>query len=138
VDLSAARPLVGTQGGEYGRLFVAIIAIALLSGGCADGSNQRTILVDYKHDEFATFFAHNFPTKVTVAQGDTVVFKQTWTGEPHTVSGGKIADRVLTNGLPWLRFFEAYDGLRARGVALPDNGAVFGPNPPKETWADVL
>jgi plastocyanin len=121
-----------------GRLGVAIVAIALLSGGCAGGSGERTVLVDYSYDEFATFFAHNFPTQVTVAQGDTVVFKQTWTGEPHTVSGGKIADRVLTDGARWLRFFEAYDGLRARGVALPDSQSAEGPNPPKATWAEIL
>lgn len=107
------------------------IASSCLTGG---GGATRSILVDFNHDQFTSFFAHDFPDKVQVHPGDRVVFRQTWTGEPHTVTGGKIVDKVLAKGTLWFPFFHAFDGLRAAGVALPDPN---GP-PPPGTFADVL
>jgi plastocyanin len=72
----------------------ALAALAACGGGgsgSADGET-RTVLVDYNHDEFAAAFLEMYPRNVTVHPGDTVVFKQEWTGEPHTVTMGKLFD----------------------------------------------
>src|SRR5437762_80731 len=117
---------------------VVAIALLLLSSGCVGGgANTRTVLVDFAHDQFTSFFAHYFPDKISVLPGDKVVFRQTWTGEPHTVTGGKLVDRVMSKGALWLSFFHAFDGLRAQGVDMPDTNSehpVFG----DISWADVL
>ena len=64
---------------------LAFCAAMLLIGACGTaGGGERSVFVDYSHDEFASFMIANFPEKVTIAAGDTVVFKQVWTGEPHT------------------------------------------------------
>jgi plastocyanin len=103
------------------RLAIVTAALVLASSGCGLGAegNERTLLVDYSHDEFSSFMLDNFPSDVTVAPGTTLVFKQTWTGEPHTVTGGKLVDEMMKVGGPWFEFFEAFDKLAAEG-ALPD------------------
>lgn len=102
------------------RIAVAVIGLVLVASGCAGGGgNERTILVDYSHDEFSSFMLDNFPGEVTVAPGTTLVFKQTWTGEPHTVTGGKLVDEMMKVGGPWFQFFEAFEAIAAEG-SLPD------------------
>jgi hypothetical protein len=102
------------------RIAIAAAAVVLLTTGCAGGSgDERTLLVDYSHDEFSSFMLDNFPSQVTVAPGTTLVFKQTWTGEPHTVTGGKLVDEMMKVAGPWLEFFEAFDKVAAEG-RLPD------------------
>jgi plastocyanin len=78
------------------------------------------VLVDFRSDEFASFYLYNFPTKVTVRPGDTLAFKQTWTGEPHTITGGTIVSDQVRDGLDWIDFFESFDGMRGKGAAFPD------------------
>jgi plastocyanin len=87
----------------------------MLSTACGLGAsaNERTILVDFSHDEFSSAMFANFPAQVKVPQGATVVFKQTWTGEPHTVTGGKIVDEMMSTGAPWMNFFNNFDKLAA-------------------------
>jgi plastocyanin len=109
------------------RLVVGAVlaAVALVAAGCGGGSGDgggatRQVLVDYSSDEFASFALYNFPEKVTVRQGDTVEFKQTWTGEPHTVTGGTIVDETLAGGQAWLDFFFGFEDLAAAGVDLPN------------------
>jgi plastocyanin len=72
----------------------AAIAVFVLAGvpGCggdsSDGAQTRTVLVDYAHDEMATSMIDFFPQTVTVHPGDTVRFRQHWTGEAHNVTFG--------------------------------------------------
>ncbi len=74
---------------------VALLASACGGGGPgAAGGETRKVLVDYKHDQFSASFLAYFPTDVRVHAGDTVEFKQFWTGEPHTVTMGTMIDEL--------------------------------------------
>jgi plastocyanin len=77
--------------------FAAIVLIVLTSacgGGPVGRSVARTVFVDFSHDQFSSGFLRNFPNHVEVHPGDELVFRQSWTGEPHTVTGGRLADTV--------------------------------------------
>jgi plastocyanin len=82
-------------------VLVMVLAVSLLAGcgsgdtSTAGGGEVRTVLVDYQHDEFASAFLRYYPEKVTVRPGDTVRFKQQWTGEPHSVTMGQVVDKVF-------------------------------------------
>lgn len=102
-------------------LMVVAAMLALLVGSCGgDEAATRRVLVDYSSDEFASFALFNYPAKVQVRQGDVLEFKQTWTGEPHTVTGGTTVDKTLRDGAAWMDFFGGFDGLLASGAELPD------------------
>src|SRR5438309_6387942 len=77
------------------RKLVALAGVvAFVATSCIGGnSNTRTVLVDFSHDQFASFFTQYFPHQLAVHPGDTIVFRQTWTGEPHSVTMGTIADQ---------------------------------------------
>lgn len=90
-------------------LSIYLAAVACV-GGTAEGA---TIGVDYSHDEFNSFFVKYLPSKVTVAQGDELVFRQVWTGEPHTVTGGSLADDLMEKVEPYIEKSE-------RGEEIPD------------------
>jgi plastocyanin len=109
------------------KLGFAVVAIALIASGCGvgGGSNERTVLVDYSYDEFATAMFKNFPAKMAVTPGMTVVFKQSWTGEPHTVTGGKLVDEMMSKGAPWIDIFGTFEVLAGSGV--PDPASTSGP-----------
>jgi plastocyanin len=78
------------------RTLIVLAALAFLAPGCAGGgSTERTVRVDYQHDEFASHYWRYFPGTVEARPGDTVVFEQEWTGEPHTVTFGRIVDEAL-------------------------------------------
>jgi plastocyanin len=126
----AERGLMGRK-----RCILIAVAMALVGASCTRGGPvERLIRVDYSHDEFASFFMANFPRVTTAAAGDTLVFKQTWTGEPHTVTGGKLVDQVMSKLKYYLPFFEDYNALRAKGVALPDQEKPQ----PGAKWADAI
>ena len=86
---------------------------------CGGGqSEELTVLVDYSSDDFASSAFFNFPAKLDATPGQTIVFKQTWTGEPHTVTGGTfVNDTSCASRQDWLSFFEAFDGLLAEDGA---------------------
>jgi len=85
------------------RAVVASVALACLSTGCLGGGAQtRTVLADYSSDQFATSYLGFFPYDVSVQPGDTVLFRQTWTGEPHTVTLGKLVEPVEKIVRPYL------------------------------------
>ncbi|MDP9021299.1 MAG: hypothetical protein M3N57_01070 [Actinomycetota bacterium] len=94
-------------------LVLLVPSAALLVSACStllgrgSGPQVREVLVDYDHDEFATSLLGYFPRSVTVRPGDTVRFKQHWTGEPHSVTMGRLVDDVLTKIVPE---FERYEG----------------------------
>jgi plastocyanin len=70
------------------RTALALAAGALaLAAGCSEETEvAATVLVDYDHDEFATQFIGYFPNRIQAHPGQAIVFKQHWTGEPHTVT----------------------------------------------------
>lgn len=80
-------------------LACAVAVMALVASGCAGSDpsepQSRTVLADYNHDEFAGSFLTYFPQIVTVRPGDTVDFKQAWTGEAHTVTMGTLVDKAV-------------------------------------------
>lgn len=82
-----------------------LAAAAVLVAGCAGltsagGQDERTVLVDYDHDEVASTFMAYYPNKVTVHPGDEVVFRQQWTGEGHSVTMGTIVDESFKIARP--------------------------------------
>jgi plastocyanin len=93
-------------------VFSAVIALVMTGcgdgdggGGSSGGGTERTVLIDYRHDQFASAFLRYYPEEVTVRQGDTVRFKQAWTGEPHSVTMGRVVDEMFTN----VELVEKYD-----------------------------
>ena len=88
------------------RLSVILASIVVVLTGCggstasSPGAATRTVQVDHKHDEFASAFLSYFPKNVTVRPGDTVRFRQTWTGEPHSVTMGTLVDEFFRVGVP--------------------------------------
>jgi plastocyanin len=74
---------------------VAALTLLVATGCSSSGAATRTVLVDYNHDQYASLFIAYFPTTVTVRPGDTVHFKQGWTGEPHSVTMGTLVDKTL-------------------------------------------
>ena len=83
-------------------------------GGSGSGEN-RTVLVDYNHDEFASAFLSYFPKSLSVHPGDTITFKQAWTGEPHSVTLGTLTDGLMREVLPILEKYpevESYEALK--------------------------
>jgi plastocyanin len=59
------------------------------------GGEERTVLVDFRHDEFASAFFGYYPSHLKIRPGDTVQFRQAWTGEPHSVTFGKVVDDFI-------------------------------------------
>jgi plastocyanin len=88
------------------RKLALAAAFTLVLASCAPGAGgaqTRTVLVDFSHDEFATFFLEYFPRSITVRPGDTLEFKQTWTGEPHSVTMGTLVDQALNELKPFIQ-----------------------------------
>ena len=111
------------------KLSILGIVVALVLGACGGGDDsaggggdgdRRRVLVDYKHDRFAASFLSYFPKRVKVHAGDTVEFRQYWSGEPHSVTMGTAIDE-LGKG-----FWEIIDPLfEGEDVELPE-GEVEG------------
>jgi plastocyanin len=99
------------------RIGLITIALALTTSGCifGGGGQTRTVLVDYSSDQFASSYDGFFPRHVQVHPGDAVVFKQTWTGEPHTVTGGTLIDPLEKAIAPYIPKYDT-GGFNALGV----------------------
>jgi plastocyanin len=95
------------------KLIISFIAAALLTPACAGGAATESVLVDYKHDEFASAFFNFYPNHVQVHPGDTLVFRQAWSGEPHSVTMGTVVDEYGRLVKPYLKIFakKGYEGL---------------------------
>lgn len=110
---------------------VIVVALALVSAACGGGEGSgsegdgeaRRVLVDYKHDEFSASFLAYFPSLVTVHPGDRVDFKQAWTGEPHSVTMGRLVDEL---GQP---YWDLLDPIFERGDA--DFSSIIGSEEPQ-------
>lgn len=92
------------------RLAATLAVAALLGGACAGdddpsttpttgggGGDAQTIIigVDAKTDGFASSWIHFFPHEVQAHPGDTLEFKSTFTGEPHSVATGTLINEGL-------------------------------------------
>lgn len=93
---------------------VLVTAVLTSCGGGADDA-ARTVLVDYRADDFASSFLNYYPRNIAVHPGDTITFKQTWTGEPHSVTMGTAVNAFLKY-LPYFEKYENDDAARAAGV----------------------
>ena len=114
-----------------GRYFASIwkavrigsVVLLLLVASCDSGSGDAiTVRVDYDHDEFATQFIRYFPDNIQVHPGDTVVFKQDWTGEAHTVTFGTRVDEMMAITQP---LFEEWGHLPEDQVPPEVLGAYY-------------
>ena len=103
---------------------LALVAAACGTGGDdgegagfepAEGGEERTVLVDYRHDEFASAFLQYYPEKVKVRQGDVVKFRQSWTGEPHSVTMGQVVNDLYEFS-PLLMQYDSVEAAKAGGV----------------------
>ncbi len=111
-------------------IIVGVVVAFLGACGGSSSNGDRTVLVDYSSDEVAIFVAKNFPAKVSVHPGDTIAFKQTWTGEPHTVTGGTSAAKGVRQANEWSALFDGY-------IALTENNDLVDPEGPTDaTFAE--
>jgi plastocyanin len=100
-----------------GAALLAITTSACIFGG---GAQTRTVSVDYTSDEFPSAFYRYFPSHVFVHPGDTVLFRQAWSGEAHSVTMGTVADRIEKRTRQYFKVFEE------KGYAgLPQNVDIF-------------
>jgi plastocyanin len=104
-------------------LFILVIGTLLALPACggggtgSGGGETRTVLVDYNHDEMAGSFLAYFPRSVSVHPGDTVTFKQAWTGEPHSVTLGTVTDGLFNEVMPIIEKYpdvESAEALQAK------------------------
>ena len=100
-----------------------LVLVSSLLVSCGDGGSgadgggeERSVLVDFRHDEFASAFLQYYPENIKIRPGDTIEFRQAWTGEPHSVTLGKIVDDFIEL-LPQLEEYESIDAAREAGVA---------------------
>jgi plastocyanin len=105
-------------------LIVLFALVALPACGSDDGAGSgsgenRTVLVDYNHDEFASAFLSYFPKSVSVHPGDTITFKQAWTGEPHSVTLGTLTDGLMREILPLLEKYPEVESAEALKAVDP-------------------
>ena len=113
--LTAAR--VGSPGfisegsGVRRKALIAIVVgLALIATGCGkskksskksskaatEAAATRTVNVDGQTDKFNGAFLAYFPNEVQVRPGDTVDFKEIFTGEPHSVTMGTLVEAGLS------------------------------------------
>lgn len=93
------------------KVLVGLVVLAFVASGCGSeegaedlsGPVTRTVRVDGTPSEYAGYALAFYPDRVTVRQGDTVSFDQTFTGEPHSVTMGTLVDGPLAD-------FRALDG----------------------------
>jgi len=91
-------------------LAAAFVVLMLVATGCStkkdttttpttsetqETSNKFTVGVDGKSDKFNMFAYSFFPKELSVHPGDTVDFKEVFTGEPHTVALGTAVDAAI-------------------------------------------
>lgn len=92
------------------RLAVLLAVVALVAAGCGDDKDDAStttttaaaggpqtfqIGVDAKSEGIATSWIHFFPAEVKARPGDTIEFKATFTGEPHSVATGTLINEAI-------------------------------------------
>lgn len=79
-------------------------------GQSSTGPQTRTVNVDGKTDKYNGAFIAYFPNTVSVRPGDTVDFREVWSGEPHSVTMGQLVEKGL----------QAAKGASENGPPPPD------------------
>jgi plastocyanin len=74
---------------------LALVSTACTAGGSPGQAQTRTVRVDHNFDEFAGSFLAYFPQEIDARPGDTIQFKQDWTGEGHSVTLGTLVDKAI-------------------------------------------
>ncbi|HYZ93966.1 MAG TPA: hypothetical protein VFA34_16460 [Actinomycetota bacterium] len=117
------------------RLAALAAVFTLAAGACigGGGTDDRIVLVDFSGDRYPSFNLYNFPKKIAVHPGTTLVFRQTWTGEPHTITAGTAVQEVLDSTKAWLDLFIPYETLQGSNPNLIDPE-----NPGDATVADFI
>ena len=64
--------------------------------------------VDYRNDEFPSHYWRFFPGSIEAHPGDEIVFRQQWTGEPHTVTLGTVVDGSIPKVAALEKKYERY------------------------------
>ncbi|MEY2417554.1 MAG: hypothetical protein QOG90_234 [Actinomycetota bacterium] len=83
---------------------VAVAVLFLALPACAHTpETTRTVLADYNLDDVANGYQAFFPRFISAHPGDTVEFRQAWTGDPHTVTLGRLVDEAAKPLLPYLK-----------------------------------
>jgi plastocyanin len=83
------------------------------------------VLVDYNHDEIAASFLTYFPRSISVHPGDTITFKQAWTGEPHSVTLGTLTDGLMREVLPLIEKYPDVESAEALKAVDPAAYEVY-------------
>jgi plastocyanin len=93
------------------KAIILIVGLAFIASACgkdnkkdskkaakasAAAATTRTVNVDGQTDKFNSAFLAYFPNEVQVRPGDTVDFKEIWTGEPHSVTMGTLVEAGLS------------------------------------------
>lgn len=117
---------ISTGAGRRLLAWVGVLVLVVACGGGAGssaGPQTRTVQVDYNHDTFATSMFENYPRRVQVRPGDTVEFRQTWTGEPHSVTMGTLVDDKIA---PIIDLLERIEATGEFPEGEPEEFAAFG------------
>lgn len=73
-----------------GILAIAFVLAALPACSSSGSSATRTVHLDYNSDQFASSMFAFSPSTLSVHPGDTLDFRQAWTGEAHTITFGSL------------------------------------------------
>jgi len=122
---------------------VVLVGLALVATGCGKSSKKsskkakattaaatRTVNVDGQTDKFNGAFLAYFPNDVQVRPGDTVDFKEIWTGEPHSVTMGTLveaglaAQKAVPQGAPDAPGFAALPHMLPEGPGDANQNAA--------------
>ncbi|MGI8492610.1 MAG: hypothetical protein ACR2KC_04730 [Acidimicrobiales bacterium] len=82
--------------GSCFAILASVVAGCGSSGSASSSGQTRTVQIDGSTKAFNAMFMAYFPKVVSVHPGDTVVFQEHWTGEPHSVTMGTLVDKGLT------------------------------------------
>ena len=82
-----------------GLLTVAAILVAC---GSSTSAATRTVLADYNVVGRSNGYQAFFPRFISAHPGDTIRFRQAWTGDPHTVTLGTTVNKAMAPLLPYL------------------------------------
>ena len=77
--------------------------MVLLPACGSSSSTTRTVLADYDFDAVPSGSQAFFPRALAAHPGDTIVFKQSWSGDPHTVTLGRLVDHAVLPLAPYLK-----------------------------------
>ena len=92
-------------------------AILVACGNSTGSTATRTVLADYNVAGLSNGYQAFFPRFISAHPGDTIRFRQAWTGDPHTVTLGTTVDHAMAPVLPYLAGRPLPPGGPPAGVA---------------------